>query len=165
MLGLIDRLNQYIAKGVSWLVPVLILELAYDTLARYLFNAPSAWSYDISYMLYGTIFMLMAPHTLKLDRHVRIEVFYARLSVRSRAVLDCLCYLIFYFPVAGALGYYGWIFTAKSWAIRETSGLSMWQPPIYPFKAILPLAAFLLVLQGLVQFMTRLKTCISGKDD
>ena len=60
MLPIIDRINDWVGKGVAWLVPILILELAYDTAARYMFNAPTMWSYDISYMLYGTIFLVAA---------------------------------------------------------------------------------------------------------
>lgn len=59
-MGTIDTLNKYIGKAAAWLVPLLILELVYDTIARYVFNAPTEWSYDVTYMLYGAIFMLGA---------------------------------------------------------------------------------------------------------
>ncbi len=149
----IDRLNEWVGRAVSWMVPILVLELVYDTIARYVFNAPTEWSYDISYMLYGAIFMLGAAHTLHVDRHVRIETIYGQLSVRSRALVDALGYLVFFFPVMGACIYYGGIFALKSWQMAELGADSMWQPPIYPFKAVLPVAAFLLMLQGIVEFI------------
>ena len=149
----IDRLNHSIAKVAAWLVPVLILELVYDTVARYIFNSPTEWSYDISYMLYGAIFMLGAAHTLRIDRHVRIETIYGRLSKKGKAIVDAVCYLIFYFPAVGALIYFGAKFAYRSWVMAEAGGESMWQPPIYPFKTILPLAAGLLFLQGIAQFL------------
>ncbi len=149
----INRINDWIAKAVAYLVPLLILELVYDTFSRYLFNAPTEWSYDISYMLYGAIFMLGSAHTLKLDRHVRIESIYSRLSLRGRAIIDGICYLILYFPSTIALLYFGTIFAIKSWKMWESGGESMWQPPIYPFKTVLPLSALLLFLQGIVQFI------------
>jgi TRAP-type mannitol/chloroaromatic compound transport system permease small subunit len=149
----IERISEWAGKGVAWLVPVLILELVYDTVARYLFNAPTEWSYDISYMLYGAIFMLGCAYTLQIDKHVRIETIYGKLSRRSKALIDAICYLIFFFPVMGSMIYFGGIFALKSWKLLEAGGDSMWQPAIYPFKTVLPLAASLLMLQGIVEFI------------
>ena len=149
---IIDRISIAAGKVSAWLIPILIAELIYDTLARYLFNAPTAWSYDISYMLYGTAFMGSASYTLLYDEHVRIEVFYEKVSSRARALIDAICYILFFFPSMGALLYFGIDFTIKSWKLLETSGESMWSPPIYPFKTIIPIAALLLILQGIVQF-------------
>jgi TRAP-type mannitol/chloroaromatic compound transport system permease small subunit len=163
MLGLIDRINAWVGKGVAWLVPVLILELVYDTAARYLFNAPTQWSYDISYMLYGTIFLAAAAYTLQKDKHVRIELFYDRFSPRGKALMDCLGYLVFFFPALLALIYYGTLFAWKSWVLLETGSESMWQPPIYPFKTVLPLASFLLLLQGLALFIRSVHTILQGE--
>ncbi|WP_051564041.1 TRAP transporter small permease subunit [Desulfovermiculus halophilus] len=162
MLQVIDRISAWTGKAVAWLVPVLILELVYDTAARYLFNAPTAWSYDISYMLYGTIFLAAAAYTLQLDRHVRIELLYDRLSTRGRAIIDCLGYLVFFFPPLTALVCYGAQFAWKSWGILETGGQSMWQPPIYPFKTVLPLAAALLLVQGVALFIRSLRIVVRG---
>ena len=161
--NVIDRISAWAGIGVSWLVPVLILELVYDTAARYLFNAPTQWSYDISYMLYGLIFLVAAAYTLQKDQHVRIELLYDRLSSRGKAAIDCIGYILFFFPALGALVAYGSIFAWKSWMLLETGNDSMWQPPIYPFKTVLPLAALLLLLQGLVLFLRSLRTLIKGE--
>jgi TRAP-type mannitol/chloroaromatic compound transport system permease small subunit len=158
MLQAVDKLSEWIGKGVAWLIPLLILELVYDTAARYLFNTATGWSYDVSYMLYGAIFMLGASHTLVRDGHVRIEIIYHRVSPRARALIDALGYLLLYLPAMGALLYFGLGFALKSWRMGETSGASMWSPPIYPFKAVLPLAAFLLLLQGTVNLIRCLQT-------
>jgi len=148
----IDRLSEWVGKASAWLIPLLIAELVYDTIARYVFNAPTAWSYDISYMLYGAAFMGGAAYTLLLDEHVRIEVVYEKVSQKSRALIDAIGYVVFFFPSMGALLYFGTEFTIKSWKLLETSGESMWSPPIYPFKTIIPITALLLILQGIVQF-------------
>ncbi|RLB42879.1 MAG: hypothetical protein DRH12_04560 [Deltaproteobacteria bacterium] len=160
----IDRLNRWIAKGTAWLVPLLILELVYDTAARYIFNCPTEWSYDISYMLYGAIFMLGAAHTLAIDKHVRIETIYGKLSPKGKALMDGICYLIFYFPSVSALLYFGTKFAVRSWKMWEAGGESMWQPPIYPFKTILPIAALLLLLQGIAQFIRCANTLMGTRD-
>lgn len=160
----INRVNDGVAKIVTWLVPVLILELVYDTVARYVFNMPTEWSYDISYMLYGAIFMLGSAHTLRVDKHVRIETFYGKLSLRAKALVDAVCYVILYFPAMIALVYFGGKFALRSWKMWEAGGESMWQPPIYPFKTILPLAALLLLMQGIVQLIHCVQI-IAGKEN
>ena len=154
----IDRLSIFCGKAVAWLIPVLILELVYDTLARYVFNAPTFWSYDVSYMLYGTIFMIGAAYTLFRDEHVRIEVIYDKASARTKALIDVVGYIVFFFPSLIALLYFGSGFAFKSFKMLESSGESMWGPPIYPFKAVIPLAAILLLLQGIAQFLRSMGT-------
>ncbi|MCF8085697.1 MAG: TRAP transporter small permease subunit [Desulfohalobiaceae bacterium] len=158
----IDRLSIGTGKAVSWIVPVLVLELVYDTAARYLFNAPTIWSYDMSYMLYGTLFMLGAAWTLQQEEHVRIDIVSGNLSPRTRAAVDVLGYLVFFFPAVGALVGYGASFALESWMILERSGQSMWQPPIYIFKTVLPLAGLLLLLQGLARFCRSLRLLWKG---
>ena len=160
----IDRISILTGKAVSWIVPLLVLELVYDTAARYLFNAPTIWSYDISYMLYGTLFMLGAAWTLQRDEHVRIDLVADRLSPRGKAIVDIVGYLLFFFPAVGALVAYGASFSLESWMILERSGESMWQPPIYIFKTVLPLAGLLLLLQGLASFCRCLRTLRTGGD-
>lgn len=162
-MNVIDRISTWVGKGVAWLVPVLILELVYDTAARYLFNAPTSWSFDISYMLYGVIFMCGAAMTLQQDKHVRIEIIFGQLPARARAIIDAIGYLIFFFPAVGVLIYYGALFAAKSWSLLETSDQSMWQPPIYPFKTVLPVAGALLFLQGLAEFTRCIRTILTGR--
>jgi TRAP-type mannitol/chloroaromatic compound transport system permease small subunit len=148
----VDGLSEWVGKASAWLIPLLIAELVYDTVARYLFNAPTAWSYDISYMLYGAAFMGGAAYTLLLDEHVRIDVVYEKVSQTSRAFIDAFGYVVFFFPSMGALLYFGTEFTIKSWKLWEASGESMWSPPIYPFKTIIPITALLLIFQGIIQF-------------
>lgn len=164
LLNLIDNLSRAVGWAMAMLIPLLVLELVYDTVARYVFNAPSEWSFDITYMLYGAIFMLGAAHTLQMDKHVRIETVYGNLSTRKKAIIDALGYLIFFFPVMLALVYYGWLFFLRSYNMGEIGGDSMWQPPIYPFKFLLPLAAALLLVQGLAQFIRCLINITDGTD-
>ena len=158
----IDRISEWTGKAVSWLIPVLILELVYDTISRYLFNAPTEWSYDVSYMLYGMLFMFGAAHTLAVDKHVRIEILYDKVTPRTRAIIDAICYVIFFFPAVGALLYFGTSFAVKSWHLLEVSGESMWAPPIYPFKSVIPVAAALLLLQGVAQFVRCMTLIVKG---
>jgi TRAP-type mannitol/chloroaromatic compound transport system permease small subunit len=158
----IEGVSTWSGKAVAWLCLILVMELVYDTIARYGFNAPTEWSYDISYMLYGTMFMIGAAYTLLLDEHVRIGVLYDRVSDRSRAIINVMGYIIFFFPVTLALLWYGTDYAIQSWKITEHAGVSMWSPPIYPFKTVIPVAAFLLLLQGIVEFVRSLISVTKG---
>ncbi len=160
----VDHLSEWSGKAIAWAGLFLVLELVYDTVARYVFNAPTRWSYDISYMLYGAIFMIGAAYTLLTDEHVRIEVIYEKVSPKVRAIIDAIGYLVFFFPSIGALLYFGTDFALKSWRMLEHSGVSMWSPPIYPFKTIIPLAAFLLLIQGMVKFARCLAFIMKGRE-
>jgi TRAP-type mannitol/chloroaromatic compound transport system permease small subunit len=153
VLSFIDRVSTWSGKAVAWCGLVLILELVYDTAARYVFNAPTEWSYDISYMLYGTMFMVGTSYTLHLDEHVRIGILYDRVSRRFRALIDIIGYVLFFFPVTIALFCWGFDFAAASWKMAEHAGVSMWSPPIYPFKTVIPVTALLLFLQGSAEFI------------
>jgi len=157
----IDLSSNWSGKIVSWLIYLLILERAYDTVARYGFNAPTAWSYDISYMLYGALFMLGAAYTLLADEHIRVEAFYERFSPRARALIDLIGYLVFFFPSVGALIYFGIDFAWEAWKLKETS-ITFWAPPIYPLKALIPIAAFLLMIQGMAKFIRNLVIVTKG---
>ncbi len=162
LISLIDRINQIIAKATSWLVLALILELVYDTIMRYLFNVAVMWSYDISYMLYGIIFMLSVPYVENINKHVRIEILYDKLSKKMRAFLDIIGYLILYLPSSLVLLYFGWNFFWESYNLKEVSGASMWAAPIYPFKFVIPLTGLLLLLQTISEIMKRI-LIIKGK--
>jgi len=163
MLRYIDLMSRWSGKATSWLILPLIFELVYDTIARYAFNAPTAWSYDISYMLYGALFMLGAPYTLLVDEHIRVEAFYEKASRRGRAILDIIGYLLFFFPSVGSLFWFGLDFAWEAWKARETS-ITFWAPPIYPLKALIPLVALMLLLQGLAKFLRDIHLAFTGRE-
>jgi TRAP-type mannitol/chloroaromatic compound transport system permease small subunit len=147
----IDRLNSGVGKAFAWCILVLTLAVSYEVGARYLLRAPTDWAYDTAYMLYGTLFMMAGAYTLARNGHVRGDVLYRYLSPRAQAGLDLCLYLVFFFPGVVALVYAGYEFAAASWAIRERVMSSPGGPPLYPFKTVIPLAGFLLCLQGLAE--------------
>jgi TRAP-type mannitol/chloroaromatic compound transport system permease small subunit len=149
----VNSISAWSGKAVAWLILPLVLELVYDTVSRYLFNAPTVWSYDLSYMLSGALFMIGGAYTLLSERHIRIEIFYTNFSPRGKAIADVIGYLVFFFPCVGALVYFGVEYAAESWLSQEKSLSSYWSPPVYHFKSLIPLAASLLLLQGLAKFI------------
>src|SRR3954466_7243315 len=117
----IDKFTDTTGVWIAWLNVPLVLAVAYEVFARYLFNAPTIWSFDVTYMLYGTIFMLGAAYALHKGAHIRTDFFYEKWSDRTRGVVDSISYLAFFFPsilmllvVSGSEAWY-------SFGISETS--------------------------------------------
>jgi TRAP-type mannitol/chloroaromatic compound transport system permease small subunit len=141
----------------AWLIVPMTLAVSYEVTARYLFNAPTIWAYDATYMFYGAQFMLAAAYTLLKGGHVRTDVFYERWSPRTRATIDVVSYVFFFFPGMLFVLYAGWVEFWLSWQIGERSDWSAWRPILYPLKAVIPLTALLLLFQGLSELIKCLR--------
>ena len=95
----IDTFTDYTGMAIAWLALPLVGAVAYEVFARYLFNAPTIWAYDVTYMLYGTHFMLGTAYTLMRIGHVRTDMLYSRWSIRRQNRIDAIGYFFFFFPV------------------------------------------------------------------
>ncbi|HKZ04755.1 MAG TPA: TRAP transporter small permease subunit [Methylomirabilota bacterium] len=135
----------------------MTLAVAYEVTARYAFNAPTVWAYDLTYMLFGAQFMLAGAFTLLRGGHIRTDVFYERWSPRTRATIDAVSYVFFYFPGMLFVLYAGAGEAWSAWLIGERSDWSPWRPVIYPLKAVIPVTAALMVLQGLSELIKCLR--------
>jgi len=149
----IDWLTERSGRILAWLCFPLILALVYEVTARYVFKAPTEWAYDVTYMLYGTIFMLGASFTLLKKAHIRTDLFYNKWTPRTQGLIDTVMYLLFYFPGIIFFLVAGYDYAAHSWVTGEHTSLSPWRPIIYPFKAVIPVTAFLLLVQGVSELL------------
>ena len=149
----IDWVTDRSGKVLAWLCFPLILALVYEVTARYLFKAPTEWAYDVTYMLYGTIFMLGAAFTLLKKAHIRTDLFYNKWTPRTQGFIDTVMYLLLYFPGIIFFLVAGYDYAAHSWVTGEHTSLSPWRPIIYPFKAVIPVTAFLLLVQGVSELL------------
>lgn len=147
----IDWLSTFVGQAASWLIIVLTLMISYEVFSRYALGAPHAWVFDASNMLYGTLFMLAGAYTLAKRGHVRGDILYGFLSPRMQAGIDLVLYLAFFFPGVIALAWAGIDFFEVSLAQNEHSSIAADGPPIYPFKAVIPVAGALLLLQGVAE--------------
>jgi TRAP-type mannitol/chloroaromatic compound transport system permease small subunit len=158
----LDRYSEWSGRLIAWLIFPMVLALVYEVVARYFFNAPTVWAYDMTYILYGTFFMLGAAFTLKRGGHIRTDMFYARWSVRTRGIVDSICYLVLFFPPIIALLWVGAGFFLTSFERGERVVSSPWMPVIYPLKAVIPAACILLLVQGLAELARGLWSAIHG---
>lgn len=158
-LFVIDRISAWSGKAVAWGVVLLTLIVCYDVVARYLFNAPTQWGFDVAYILFGTSFMIAGAYTLSRNGHVRADLMYRTLQPRTQAVMDLVLYLLFFLPGVAALAYAGIDFTKVSWAMKEVSSVTSAGTPIYPFKLVIPVAGVLLLMQSAAE-IARCILCI-----
>jgi TRAP-type mannitol/chloroaromatic compound transport system permease small subunit len=146
-----------------WLAIPLVGGLTYEVFARYAFHAPTIWAFDMTYMLYGSHFMLGAAYALYKGAHIRTDVFYQNWSYRTRGTVDAILYLFFFFPGMVFFFWMGLQEALHAIDIREVSDQSPWRPPLYPFKTVIPIAAALLIIQGSSEFAKAAYAALRGR--
>jgi TRAP-type mannitol/chloroaromatic compound transport system permease small subunit len=149
----VDGITTWVGKAASWLIIGLMSLVCVEVVKRYIMNMPTAWIFDASNMLYGTLFMLAGAYTLAQNGHVRGDFLYSSMRPRTQAALDLVLYIVFFLPGIIALVYAGYDYAALSWHIREHSTVTAEGPPIYYFKSVIPIAGVLVMLQGLAEIV------------
>lgn len=155
----IDRLSTFVGQAFAWCIVLLTGVVVYEVFVRYVFRAPTSWAYDVSYMLYGALFMMAGAYALSRNAHVRGDFLYRNFPPRRQAWFDLVLYILFFFPAIVAFMISGWHFFAESFRQNERSMFSPTGPVIWPYKFLIPLVGFLLLLQGLVE-VVRCIRCI-----
>ena len=158
----IDMISEWSGKLVSLLILPLIAFIVYDVLMRYVFNAPTDWAHELSYLMFGTLWIIGGAFALQQKSHVKMEIIYNRLPLRRRAIIDLITAPLF-FVFIGILLWKGWDLAWSS-VLRLEHSNSFWSPPIYPVKMMIPLGAFLLLLQGVVRFIRDAITATTGRE-
>ena len=159
----IDTISDWSGRIVCWLIIPLVGSLTWEVVARYGFNAPTVWAYDISYMLYGSLFMLGAAYALYRGGHIRTDMLYQSWSPRRQGAIDAVCYLFLFFPAMLFLLYMGGVEAWHAFDIGERSDASPWRPILYPLKAVIPVTALMLLAQGLSEFLKSLYAVRTGR--
>jgi len=144
----IDALNEGFGRLIAPLLAVITLIVIYDIALRFFIGRPSDWAFDVTKMLFGAHFMLMSAYGLRHHAHVEVDVLKRLLSRRKQAALELLGYLIFFVPFIWMLLTFGWAFFERSFSRSETT-YGMMAIPVYPVKAVIVIAAGLLLLQAI----------------
>jgi TRAP-type mannitol/chloroaromatic compound transport system permease small subunit len=158
----IDKFTDTTGTAVAWLNMPLVVVVAWEVIARYAFDAPTTWSFEITYMLYGTIFMLGAAYALHKGAHIRTDFFFEKWSIRTKGVIDSTAYLVFFFPAIFTFLLVSW---SEGWyavSIGERSEQTPWRPLLWPFKMVVPLACLLLLIQGVSETIKSLWAARTG---
>jgi TRAP-type mannitol/chloroaromatic compound transport system permease small subunit len=144
----IDRFSDLTGKAISLVMLYLVATISYECFARYLFNAPTVWVLESSYMANGSAFMLGCAYALHKGAHVRTDMLYERFSERKKGWIDLVSYVALFYPALVILMAISIDDVIYAYSIRELSELTPWRPIMWPFRAAIPLAALLLMIQG-----------------
>lgn len=148
----VDAFNEWFGSWVALLILPLIYVVLHEVVARKVFNAPTAWAFEVTVYLYGAHFMLGMAYTLLYDRHVRIDIIVLQLPERVQLWLRLATFCLIFVPFVGALSWAAVIYAFESWSQWEHSW-SAWKPPLYPYKTVMPVALLLLLAQGAANFV------------
>jgi TRAP-type mannitol/chloroaromatic compound transport system permease small subunit len=156
----IGRLSQWVGKAFAWCILVLCLATTYEVFVRYVLGAPTSWAFDVSYIMYGALFMMAGAYALSRDAHVRGDFVYRLWPPRIQASIEIVLYFIFFFPGILALIYAGSDYAAESVSFMPYGPTGPWGEisinspagvPVFPLKILLPVSAFFLLLQGIAE--------------
>lgn len=148
--NLIHRLNEQIGRSVSWLNVALVLLVCGDVISRRIFNDTAAWVMELEWHLFALIFLLGAGYAFRHDRHVRVDLFYQKMNVRDKALVDAIGGLVLLIPWCILIIWVSYDYAMVSWTIREGSPDPGGLPARYLIKFAIPVSVFLLLLQGIV---------------
>jgi TRAP-type mannitol/chloroaromatic compound transport system permease small subunit len=162
-LNYIDKINNVIGIYVSYLIFPLIGLVMFTVLTRYFLSMQNVWSYETTQFIFGASFVLTGGYIAYQKSHVNVEVLYNRFSIRTRAIID-LATALFFFLFIISMMWFGWREAWSSMELRQGTETA-WSPPLYPIKFMIPVGAFLLLLQGLAKFIRDLRIAIRGTSD
>jgi len=161
LIKVIDSISDWTGKISSFFIIIITGVILFEIVARYIFNKPTTWAFEISLALYGVYVALLGAYVLVTGSHVNVDILYARFSPRTKAGVNLFSWLIF-FLWCGALVWMGWIRGWESLMIRESESTAF-GCPIYPVKLSLAVGGSLLFLQGLAGYIRNIYTFITGK--
>lgn len=160
LVSLIDRVTETGGRLLAWLCLWMALLTTTVVVLRYGFNwGHIAMQEAVTYM-HGCVFMLGAAYTLKHNEHVRVDIFYRKLSDRSRAWVNSVGGIVFLLPMCAYITGASWSYVLESWSIRETSPEPGGIPGVFLLKSLLPLLAVNLAVQGLAETLRNLSFLI-----
>lgn len=159
----IDQLNKSVGHAFAWCIIILTFGTSYEVFVRYVLNDPTSWAFDLSYIMYGALFIMAGAYTLSRNGHVRGDVIYRLWPERVQAGIELVLYFLFFFPGVLALMIAGWGYGHDAFRIQEVSVNSPIGVPIWPLKMLIPVAGLLLTLQGIAEVLRCVLCLKTGK--
>ncbi len=163
IIKIVDTVNEFAGAIANIFSYMLFAVVVVGVIFRKVFNHPFIWNFEASYMLYAALFLFGLGYTLKHKMHVTVDVFYTMAGPKTRFFLDLIGFLVFLIPFGFVSLKSTIIFAMQSWQILEHSQ-STWAPPIYPFKTLMPIAFFLLIVQAIVELIKSYYKNIKGRE-
>ena len=149
----IDQLSKTVGHVFAWCIIILTFGTCYEVMVRYVFDSPTSWAFDFSYLMYGALFFMAGAYTLSRGGHVRADMFYRLLAPRKQAAIELTLYIVFFFPGILALIVAGSAYGIESMRLLEVSVNSPAGVPIWPMKMMICVGASLIALQGFAEVL------------
>jgi TRAP-type mannitol/chloroaromatic compound transport system permease small subunit len=149
----IDSFTDVTGRVIAMAMLFLVGSISYEVVMRYGFNAPTAWVYESSFMANGAAFMLGAAYALLKGAHVRTDIFWENYSERTKGIVDLVSYVLLFYPVMVTFMLISIDDAVHSYVTGERSQESVWRAIMWPFRATVPLAAVLLMIQGVSEVL------------
>jgi TRAP-type mannitol/chloroaromatic compound transport system permease small subunit len=159
----VDQLSKTVGHAFAWLIVILMLGTCYEVFVRYLLNDPTSWAFDMSYIVYGGLFLMAGAYTLSRNGHVRGDVLYRLWPPRVQATVELTLYVLFFFPGVISLMVAGWAYGYDAFKLKEVSVNSPVGVPVWQLKMLIPFAGFFLTLQGLAELMRCVQCLREGR--
>lgn len=150
----IDKVTESVGQTISWLNIAMVLLTCFTVVMRYVFNHSSIIAQESIMYLHATIFLIASAYTLKHDEHVRVDIFYHRLSPKGKATINLLGTIFLLIPVMTFIGWSSWPYIASSWSIFETSQEAAGIPLVYLLKSLIVIMVVGMLLQALSEILS-----------
>ncbi len=149
----IDAVNRCVARVLRWVALLMVLIQFGIVIGRYVFGVNSIWMQESVLYLHGTLFMLAAGYTLLVDKHVRVDIFYARVTQATRRRIDMFGHIFLLLPSLAALAWWSWPSVRNSWNILEGSISVGGIEAVFLLKSLVPAFCLLVALQSLANLL------------
>ena len=159
----IDTTNEWTGRSIKWLAIFLMLVICTEVFMRYVLNKPTIQGPVIATMTGAALYTLSWGYVHLHKRHIRVDVFYTRFSLRGKAITDVVCALVFLLPLITLLTYAGWEWVWYAWSTNERSGQTYWYPITGPIRTTVFIGLVLFALQGLAQFYRDMYILVRNK--
>ena len=169
----VDKLNMFTGKVMAYVLLLCIVVISYEVIMRYAFNRPTRWAHECMTLQFAILYIILGGYCHYYRAHVRVDVFYASRTARTRAILDLFTSLFFFFfalTFTWTCAKFYWssqtmMSGAKilGWEIPGEISFSDWGPPLYCVKFMMPLAGVMLLLQGMNWFIRDLYLALTGR--
>lgn len=161
LLKTIDATSEWSGKLVALMFYAMVGVLVWEVVVRYAFNAPTIWAHGISVRIFASYAILAGAYVLLHKGHIAMDLVYSRFPLRTKAIVDLITASLF-FAFCGVLLWYGSSFAWTSLMMLELDDTAF-RAPIYPIKLMVPVGAFLILLQGLAKYSRDFITAVSGR--
>ena len=148
----LDQVSEWQGKAVSLLILLATVQICYELVMRYFFNAPTVWGLELTVYLCGVTYIMAGAYAERYGAHIRVDVFYNNWRPRTQAWFDLMVTDLFLFFFSGVLLWHGSIWFWEAVSQELTSG-TIWDPIIWPMRLVIVLGALMLFISGIPKFL------------